>query len=169
MRRVILNSLLLVIVAALISANWILRANTSQRNFEVLPDMAHSIAYDSFAANPNFPDGKTLRDPVPGTVIRELNESIKPVRSLERGGNVFRTYCEICHGPAGRGDGTVAQRGFPAPPSLLAARARGLTDAQIFQIITVGQKNMPSYASQVDRDDRWNAILYVRDLQRRNR
>jgi mono/diheme cytochrome c family protein len=36
----------------------------------------------------------------------------------------------------------------------------------MFHILTYGQKNMPSYASQVSEDDRWKAILYVRSLQR---
>ena len=188
MRRVIVNSLLLVIVAGLLSANWILRANPNQRNLEVLPDMARSVPYDSFSANPNFRDGKTLREPVPGTVIRgfmplryaatpadaqraglELTNPFRDAKSLQRGAAIYAIYCEICHGPAGKGDGTVAQRGFPAPPSLLTPKARALADGQIFHILTFGQNNMPSYASQIDREDRWKAILYVRDVQRRNR
>ena len=35
----------------------------------------------------------------------------------------------------------------------------------MFHVLSYGQANMPSYASQVDRDDRWKAILYVRALQ----
>ena len=178
MKRVILNSVLLVIVAALLSLNWLLRADPSTRNLEVLPGMAQSVPYDSFASNPNFADGMTLRRPVPGTVIRGMMPlragvlvanpiAANDARAIARGAVIYGTYCEICHGPAGKGDGTVAQRGFPAPPSLLAPNAMNLPDGKIFDIITFGQKNMPSYASQIDREDRWNAILYVRSLQRR--
>lgn len=175
MRRTIVNSLLLVIVATLLSLNWVLGADPNQRNLEFFPNMARSVPYDSFSANPNFADGMTLRQPPKGVIIR----GFEPVRNLidpytgpqalARGSVVYATYCEICHGPAGKGDGTVAQRGFPMPPSLLAANARQLTDGQIFQIVSNGRKNMPSYASQIDREDRWKAILYVRDIQRRNR
>ena len=188
MRRTILNSVLLVIVATLLSLNWLLRADPSARNFEFLPDMARSVPYDAFSSNPNFADDMTLRPRVPGTVIRgmmplhyaatpadakragvELTNPIAPndAAAMGRGAVVYATYCEICHGPAGKGDGTVAQRGFPAPPSLLAPKARGLADGQIFHILTFGQNNMPSYASQIDRDDRWKVILHVRSLQRR--
>ena len=188
MRRTIVNSLLLVIVAGLLSLNWLLRADPSARNVEVFPNMARSVPYDAFASNPNFPDDMTLRPRVPGTVIRgmmplhyaatpadaqragrELTNPFAPndAAALARGAAVYATYCEICHGPAGKGDGTVAQRGFPAPPSLLADKARNLADGQIFHIITFGQNNMPSYASQIDREDRWNVILHVRSLQRR--
>jgi mono/diheme cytochrome c family protein len=188
MRRTIINSVLLVIVAGLLSLNWLLRADPATRNFEVLPDMAKSIPFDAFASNPNFADGMTLRPRVAGTVVRgmmPLHYAATPVdaqragvelknpvatndaNAVARGAAIYGTYCEICHGPAGKGDGTVAQRGFPAPPSLLAPKARGLADGQIFHIVTFGQNNMPSYASQIDREDRWKAILYVRSLQRR--
>jgi mono/diheme cytochrome c family protein len=186
MRRVIVNSLLLVVVAGLLSLNWVMRADPNRRNFEVLPDMARSTPYDSFAANPNFRDGMTLRQPPAGTVIRGMmplhsaanavdaeragRELANPfaardAQAAARGAAVFAIYCETCHGPAGKGDGVVAQRGFPAPPSLLAPRALALPDGRIFHIITYGQNNMPSYASQIDRDDRWKAVLYVRSLQ----
>jgi mono/diheme cytochrome c family protein len=55
----------------------------------------------------------------------------------------------------------------PPPPSLVAGRALTLKDGQIFHILTYGQNNMASYASQIDREDRWRAILYVRSLQMR--
>lgn len=35
----------------------------------------------------------------------------------------------------------------------------------MFHVLTYGQANMPSYASQVDREDRWRVIEYVRQLQ----
>jgi mono/diheme cytochrome c family protein len=35
----------------------------------------------------------------------------------------------------------------------------------MFQIVTRGQKNMPSYAAQVPPEDRRAAISYVRSLQ----
>ena len=173
--RIAINSFLLVVVALLLSLNWVLRADPNQRNVEFFPNMARSARYDSFAANPNFADGLTLRQPPKGVVIRgfepvrDLTNPFSDAQSLARGALVYATYCEICHGPAGKGDGAVAQRGFPMPPSLLAANARQLTDGQIYQIVSNGRKNMPSYASQIDRTDRWKAILYVRDIQRRNR
>lgn len=186
MRLTIVNALLFVATIGLLSLNWVLRSDPNRRNFEVFPDMAHSAAYHSFAANPNFGDGMTERPLVPGTVVRGLaplhyvaspadaeragrelaNPFAPDAKTLARGAAVYAAYCEICHGPAGKGDGTVAQRGFPAPPSLLAKNALGLPDGRIFHIITFGQKNMPSYAAQLDRDDRWKAILYVRTLQR---
>ncbi len=97
---------------------------------------------------------------------RELvNPLVRDKKALERGAFVYTTYCETCHGPAGKGDGPVAKRGYPAPPSLLAPKALALADGQMFHIVTYGQANMPSYASQLERQDRWCAIEYVRKLQ----
>ena len=185
MTRTVVNGLLLASTILLLSVNWILRSDPARRNFEILPDMAQSVAWDTYATNPNFADGKTLREPVPGTVIRgamplhytaskpdaeragvELTSPFaRDARARSRGEVVFTNYCVPCHGPQGKGDGFVAQRGFPAPPSLLAPRAMTMKDGQMFHIVTWGQVNMPSYASQIDRDDRWRAVEYIRQLQ----
>lgn len=164
----------------------LLRPDHKQRNFEFMPDMAYSPAYASLTPNPNFPDGMTQRRPVAGTVAqgypplhyqatpadaaRAGEELTNPFGAgdslaLSRGAVVYATFCQVCHGPTGAGDGIVARRGYPPPPSLTAEHARTIKDGQIFHILTYGQNNMPSYVSQVMRDDRWKVILYVRQLQ----
>lgn len=185
MKRAILNTLLLVATLVLLALNWAFAPDAGARNFEFLPNMAVSIPYDTYAANPNFADGATLRQPVPGTIVRghaplhyaatkedaeragrELTSPVtKDAKALERGAFVYATYCDTCHGPHGLGDGLVAKRGFPAPPSFLAPRAMAMADGQMFHVLTYGQANMPSYASQIGREDRWRVIEYVRKLQ----
>ena len=98
---------------------------------------------------------------------RELENpfSADDVLALEQGERVFETYCQLCHGVGGEGDGTVAMRGFPTPPSLLAPKARELPDGRIFHIATFGQGNMPSHAAQIEPEDRWKAVMWVRQLQ----
>ena len=84
---------------------------------------------------------------------------------LDRGEAVFQTRCATCHGAGGTGGTPVTKRGVPPPPSLLAENARGMSDGQMFRTVTAGNNNMPSHAAQVERDDRWKAILYIRSLQ----
>jgi mono/diheme cytochrome c family protein len=184
--RIILNSVLLVVLLAVVGAGWFLRARADQPNVEVLPDMAHSARYNAYAENPNFADGKTLQPPAAGSIargylplhyaatpedaLRAGQELASPVslgnaNAVQRGGTVFANYCVACHGGAGTGMGPVAQRGYPPPPSLLAPRAVQMKDGQMFHILTYGQNNMPSYAAQLSRADRWNAVVYVRSLQ----
>jgi molybdopterin-containing oxidoreductase family membrane subunit len=157
-------------------------------NYEFLPEaqMAQSPAYDSFAPNPRFADGLTLRTPPPGTVVRgstplhylptledavragdELKNPFRPgdAARRERGAAVFANYCQVCHGPLGQGNGPVTQGGFPPPASLLADRAVRMKDGQMFHVLAYGQGNMASFAAQLSEDDRWSVILHVRVLQ----
>lgn len=82
--------------------------------------------------------------------------------SLARGKALYETYCQVCHGPAGAGDGPVIAK-FVRPPNLKGA-SRGFTDGYIFALITNGRGNMPSYAS-VSPEERWDVINYLRSLQ----
>lgn len=187
MSRGTLNVILLILLVATVAVTWLGAPDTGRRNFEYFPNMARSPRYNGFSPNPNFPDGKTLREPVPGTLprgfvplhytaskedaLRAGEELVNPCpsgdrRALDRGGFVFANFCQECHGAGGTGNGPVSMRGFPAPASLVADRARNMKDGQMFHILTFGQNNMPSYAAQVSPDDRWKAILYVRSLQK---
>jgi mono/diheme cytochrome c family protein len=179
-----LNLFLIAVLVALVAANFGLRNNPDSPNIEAMPEMVRTVAYKSFTANPDFADGKTEQRPPEGTIPvgshplhyaatpedaaragRELTAPPASAAGLKRGAAVYQNFCLPCHGGAGKGDGLVATRGFPPPPSLRAPHALGLPDGQIFHIITYGQKNMPSYASQIPAGDRWNAIAYVRSLQ----
>ncbi len=95
----------------------------------------------------------------------ELRNPFAPTpEALARGKRVYETICVVCHGPQGQGDGPIIGR-FPNPPSLTADRAKGLPDGQLFHIITRGQGIMPSHAVQVLPEDRWRAVLHVRQLR----
>ncbi|HEX7344481.1 MAG TPA: cytochrome c [bacterium] len=186
MARNRLNLLLLgaFILTALL--NLALRSDYSRPNVEFLPEMVHSIPYDAFAANPVFPDGKTLQNPDPDAIaqgdqplhygatpeeaVRAGEDLINPfvgdsLQALVRGAFVYTTFCFPCHGLNGAGDGPIALRGFPPPPNFSGEKAMKMKHGQMFHVLTYGQGNMPPYASQISRDDRWKAILYVRSLQ----
>ena len=77
--------------------------------------------------------GKALKSP--------LNPDDSQV--LLRGKVLFERDCMPCHGVAGRGDGVVPKHGFPPPPSLLAAHAKGLPDGYIYNYISRGGILMP--------------------------
>jgi mono/diheme cytochrome c family protein len=104
----------------------------------------------------NDPDGagKNLKNPLPRT---------KAV--LKRGQHFYDTYCIVCHGKRGEGDGNIIPK-FPRPPSLQSDKVRQWSDGRIYHVITMGQNVMPSYASQIEPKDRWAIIHYIRVLQR---
>jgi mono/diheme cytochrome c family protein len=162
-------------------------SDPSRTNLEFVPEMIDSVPYDSFAPNPVTRDGKTLMTPARGSIPRgyapfsygagpeeaaragrELQNPLLPTPdNLVRGERVFRTFCTPCHGTAGAGDGPVIPR-FPQPPSLTAPHANQLPDGRIAHIISRGQGIMPAHASQIEMNDRWKAVLYIRSLQHRS-
>jgi len=158
------------------------RGPVTRPPFEYFPDMARTVRYNAFESNPNFSDGMTLRVPPNGTIPRGMlplasdprtpagGDPVNPFTvadnaAVARGTVMFDTYCVPCHGTTGEGDGLVVQHGFPAPPSLVSGRAPTMSDAELFNVISFGSGTMPSYAPQMDREDRWKAILHLRMLQ----
>jgi len=145
----------------------------AQPPWEYLPEMVHSDAAESFAPNPVFPDGKTLQEPVPRTIPQgdlPLRYETPPPEdgspaAAARGAALYETFCALCHGSSGRGDGPVVLRGFPAPPSIVQGRAAAMNAQQLFFIVSTGWGRMPAYATQISRADRWKLIRYLRSLQ----
>lgn len=86
-------------------------------------------------------------------------------RTLERGRERFDIYCAPCHSIAGDGDGMIARRGFPHPPSYHTDRLRNAPDAHFYSVITNGYGMMYSYADRVAPSDRWAIVAYIRALQ----
>jgi mono/diheme cytochrome c family protein len=84
---------------------------------------------------------------------------------LARGQNRFNIFCAPCHSRAGDGDGMIARRGFPAPPSYHTARLRNAPDSHFYDVISRGYGVMYPYADRVSPHDRWAIVAYIRALQ----
>jgi mono/diheme cytochrome c family protein len=160
-------------------------APPEKRGFEYTPDMVYSVPYDSFAPNPVTRDGLTLQRPVPGTIPRgfmplhyeatteeaeraglELSNPVAPTpRTAAEGRQLFETFCVVCHGPRGEGDGPLIPR-IPNPPSYTSSRVRDMPAGRIFHVITFGSGRMPAYASQVPQRERWLIAAHVQTLQK---
>lgn len=158
--------------------------NPKKPGTEFLPEMVHSIPYDAFAPNPVNPDGKTLQSPAPGSIPRGFSphhygttpeeaeragrELTNPVpltpETLARGKRVYETFCAICHGPEGKGDGPLIPK-YPNPPSYTSKNVREYPEGRLYHIITRGSGIMASYASQISPEDRWKLVRYVQTLQ----
>ena len=182
------NVALSVVLAATIAGHLAIGADPALPNRDYLPEMVYSPAAESFAASPLLPGGRVMQaapagtvsrqaslvryEPTPADAVRAGEELTAPAQAPgdpQRGATVYTTFCTPCHGGSGLGDGPVAKRGFPAPPSLLAPRAVGMRDGQVFHVLTYGQMNMPGYAAQISEPDRWRVVAHVRGLQRNAR
>jgi len=116
-----------------------------------------------------FDNGTTMQHPPPNTVARREAHASPPsisMRLLERGQNRFNVFCAPCHGVDGASETAVARRmPLRAPPSLVTGHVRGVTRAEIYRVITEGFGFMPSYAPQLDPEERWAVAAYVEALQ----
>jgi mono/diheme cytochrome c family protein len=132
--------------------------------------------------DPNAPNGVGMRQPVKGTVPRDfepyrfgfadsleakkLRNPLTPTKDvLAAGKKYYETYCIVCHGAKGDGYGYIVPK-FTMPPSLYSEKLRGWTDGLIYHTISIGQGLMPSYATQIQPEQRWVVVHYVRALQR---
>jgi hypothetical protein len=131
-----------------------------------------------------FPDGRSSRPPVAGTVAQgdlRLDDHLYrgvigtepadtfpfPVTReiLARGRERFDIFCSPCHDRTGHGHGMIVSRGYAPPPSYHIDRLRVAKLGHFFEVITHGFGAMPDYGSQIPARDRWAIIAYVRALQ----
>lgn len=158
---------------------------------EFAPNMYEPIAYNPDQKNPNFADGKTAQTPPAGTVpvgytrfeypntmdgFHASKAAVNPLeaneKNLAHGKQMYVAMCGPCHGVDGTGNGHIVELGkFPAPPSYATGNSsrgglmKDLTDGQIYHTIEYGLNLMGSYASQLSPEERWQVVMYVKQLQ----
>ncbi|MCE9500989.1 MAG: cytochrome c [Leptospira sp.] len=175
------------ITIALLAVLFLGNCESKQPPIEYMPDMYDSPAIeaqemDYFASNRSGnripPEGTVPVGYYPyeffgnkGNLAPERgldNTAKKTLQNYKTGEQKFQTYCSPCHGARGAGNGNVVG---PAPrfnfnvPSLVSDNVKSWTDGQIYHTITMGRGIMGSYAAQIEPDDRWKLILYLRKLQ----
>lgn len=126
------------------------------------PDHTVPVGYQPYPYHFD-PDGAAahLKNPLAGDYSPQV---------LELGRKKYDTYCAVCHGMSGQGDGPVAPKMALRPPTLMSDKVRNFKDASIYHIITDGQGVMASYVYQLrDEKDRWAIVNYVRSLQKLNK
>ena len=136
-------------------------------------------ASDFFAdgvANRQFPEGTVARgqlreDPVLYTGLTTddamATEFPLPITRdlLLRGREQFNTFCAPCHDRTGSGLGMIVRRGFKQPTSFHDQRLRQQPLGYFYGVISNGFGDMSSYASQMQPEDRWAVVAYLRTLQ----
>lgn len=148
-------------------------------------DMHDQPKYEAYERSRFFADSSSARPLPAGTVARgQLREDepyftgytrddrlvrtmpIEVTRgTLERGRETFDAFCAPCHDRAGTGRGMIVRRGFKQPPTYHQDRLRSEADGYLFDVITNGFGQMPSYAGLIPVEERWAVVAYVRALQ----
>lgn len=136
------------------------------------------------------PEGKSLmRVPPKGTVARgekpyphgkfdlpAADKLVSPKKGLtadeliyfeNAGKEKYEIYCGICHGKAGKGDGSISSKMVKPAPNLTDSMFVAYSDGRIYNVITNGWGLMGSYSNQITAEkDRWAVVDYVRQLQK---
>ena len=146
--------------------------------------MADQPRYEPLVGSTFFSDDRAARPLVEGTVARGQLRSDEhlytgkereklvdtfpfPVTRamMARGQQRFNIFCSPCHDRVGTGEGMIVRRGYRAPPSLHMHRLREAPAGYFFDVMTNGFGVMPDYAQQIQPEDRWAIVAYIRALQ----
>jgi cytochrome c553 len=131
-----------------------------------------------------YPDGRSVRPQVEGTVARgQLHEDTYfytgmvadkegdmmpfPVTMdvLQRGQERFNIYCSACHSRVGNGAGMIVDRGYKPAGNFHDTRLLAAPLGHFFNVMSNGYGAMPDYAAQLTPADRWAVAAYIRALQ----
>jgi len=106
------------------------------------------------------------------TADRIPNPRTRTAASINRGKIVYETYCLICHGAGGHGDGPISSDAggpFAGIRSLVDKEAVQRTDGYLYGVIVnaqaMGRGLMPRYGDKIRGTDQWDLVNYVRTLQ----
>jgi mono/diheme cytochrome c family protein len=132
---------------------------------------SHKIYYNSQPVNGTVKRGDVFAYTVPNdsngliNLSKEVKNPLPPLSktdSLETA-RLFNINCAICHGAKGENNGPVSLK-LGGVKNIVAA-SPGYSDGRLYHIIAYGQGNMGSYASQLDRKQRWMIVQYIRSLE----
>ncbi|SMO84095.1 quinol:cytochrome c oxidoreductase monoheme cytochrome subunit [Saccharicrinis carchari] len=155
--------------------------------YSYFPDMEESRSYETYSENPVLEGGNTNLLPVENTIPRGiipyqfekteedrklagqnlLNPYLgKPneAQILKEGKRLYNIYCLHCHGDKGDGKGFLFTSGkYPYPPaSLLTDKVVTKPDGEMFHAISIGFGVMGAHQGQIQPDDRWKIVSYIR-------
>jgi mono/diheme cytochrome c family protein len=105
-------------------------------------------------------------EPLPTEAQALSNPIPADQNSVSAGQTLFVTYCVMCHGQDAKGTGPVGQSFQPPPADLTSPSMDSLSDGQIFTFISNGFGRMPPFRYDLNQDQRWNVVNYVRSLRK---
>lgn len=85
--------------------------------------------------------------------------------SIEEGRKLYQHHCASCHGPSGKGDGSMALAG--GTPANLTDETwdHGSSDGEIFVVIRDGtSSDMEPYKDRLTEKQMWQLVNYIRSI-----
>jgi mono/diheme cytochrome c family protein len=155
-----------------------------------MPDMYRSPSVEPYVdygevrdrINPEMSDKISVKEPVKGTIPRgftpyayennaegyiKAGESLKnPLDysddNIKQGESLYGMFCVQCHGKTGQGDGILVEREKFPPLPVKFNPGLDISEGKMFHSITYGKGLMGSHSSQINKEERWQIISYIR-------
>ncbi len=131
------------------------------------------IYYDNNPANGTIKRGEEFPYTLPNdsngykmsAMVKNPIDSMTETQMKETA-RLFNINCAICHGEKAMGNGPISTSGkIGGIANLTLDMYVKMADGTMFHSLTYGKNNMGSYASQLDRKQRWMIVKYIRTLQ----
>lgn len=89
--------------------------------------------------------------------------------SMKEAERLYLVNCGICHGAKLDGNGPLWKDGngpfTAAPKNFMDATMKAMSEGTMFHSVTYGKGQMGSYASQLNTQQRWEVIAYIKSKQ----
>lgn len=86
--------------------------------------------------------------------------------ATKEGKKLYKTYCGLCHGETGKGDGVAAVALNPKPARFASEAVQAQTDGALFWKMTEGRAPMASYRAVLKEEQRWALVNYIRTFKK---
>jgi mono/diheme cytochrome c family protein len=125
------------------------------------------------------PSYKPMENPLPvpadsipiegAAYIPGMGSPVNPVEadevSTQRGSELFKLNCVICHGEEGLGDGVIGTFFTNKPADLTAVKVQSQADGAIFLVMSNGvEGRMPPLNENLNVRERWDLVNFIRTL-----
>lgn len=176
-----MKSIIKITILAIVLVSFASCQKNSRPNYEFMPNMYKSVAYETYQESDAFANGIEAQLPAEGSIPRgytpfDIDNTIEGYEDAKanlksildstqvdsaRGKELFGVYCAICHGNNGKGEGKLYEKGI-IPGSYAD---KDITVGSIYHTMYYGKNSMGSYANQLNEEERWQVADYVLSLK----
>jgi mono/diheme cytochrome c family protein len=136
--------------------------------WKILPGIFVGILFLTACGGNEGPSSTTNANATLAPVPAEYTGLTNPLEgdAAQAGADVFRTNCEMCHGPQGHGDGPAGASLEPKPGNLADVQTKA-GDDYLFWRIHDGKPgtSMVAWKGILSDEQIWQAVAFIRTLK----